>query len=118
MSRPTVGSSSSKQTRLVQQRAGNLDAAHLPDREIADPILTAIGHRHAVQDLRDQFPGPLAGDAVQRSVIHQVLPHRNVDIERAGLKDDAELALALLPVRSQRHARRYGFDQTVLRRDA
>ena len=29
---------------------------------------------------------------MQCGVIHQVLPHRDVDIERAGLKDDAELA--------------------------
>jgi hypothetical protein len=35
--------------------ASNLDTAHLSDREIADPILTAIGHHDAVQDLRDEF---------------------------------------------------------------
>ena len=29
---------------------------------------------------------------MQCGVIHQVLPHRNVDVERARLKDDAELA--------------------------
>ena len=49
-----------KQAGLMQQRPGDFDAAHLPDREIADPILAAIGHRYAIQDLRDQIPGSAA----------------------------------------------------------
>ena len=48
-----------KQAGLVQQRAGDLDPPHLPDREIADAIAAAIGHRHAVQHLRDEFVGRL-----------------------------------------------------------
>jgi len=71
---------------------GDLDPAHLPDREVPDPIGAAIGHIHAIQHLGDKSVRVFAGDSVQCGVIHQVLAHRNIDIERAGLKDDAELA--------------------------
>ena len=76
----------------MQQGAGDLDPPHLADRKIADAIPAAIGHRHAIQHLRDEAVGTVVGDAVQRRVIQQVLPDRNIDIERTGLKHDAELA--------------------------
>ena len=107
-----------QQPRLVQQRAGNLDPPHLPDRKIPDAIEAAIGHRHAIEHLGDQFIGALAGDAVQCRVIHQVLPHRNVDIERAGLKHHAELAQAPHPARSPHRGRKSGSDPTGSHRGA
>ena len=81
-----------QQARLMQQRAGDLDPPHLPDRKIADAIGAAIGHGHAIQHLCDEIVGALVGDTVQRRMIQQVLPDRDIDIERAGLKHDAELA--------------------------
>ena len=73
-----------QQGRRRQQRAVDLDPPHLADRKIADAIPAAIGHRHAIQHLCDETVGAAVGDAVQRRMIQQVLPDRDIDVERAG----------------------------------
>ena len=80
-----------KQPWAMQQRAGDLNAPYLADRQIADPVAALVAQGHARQHPVDLFVGAAAADAVQRGMVQQVLAHRQVGVERLGLEHDAEL---------------------------
>ena len=74
----------------MQQRAGDLDAARLAAGQVAHLLARAVGEP---DDLQRPLGAPArlaAADAVQRAVIEQVLPQRQIEIERAALEHDAE----------------------------
>ena len=75
-----------KQPRPVQQRAGDLQPAHLPAGKIAHLAAGAVGKSDARQDLVTPRSGIAPADTMQGGVIEQILHHREIEIERAGLK--------------------------------
>ena len=78
-----------QQPRPVQQRARDLDPAHLPAREIADLAAGAVGELDAREHSSARCARVAPADAVQRGVIEQVLHHREIEVERARLEHDA-----------------------------
>ena len=84
----------------MQQRPGDLDAPHLPARQIAHLVAGAVGERNLLQHLTGA-PARLARpDPMQRRVIDEILLDREVEVERARLEHDAD--------QPQRRARRGG----------
>ena len=82
-----------QQTRPMQQRARNFDAADLAAREIARLVIGAIGEARARQRLLWPRCFRLgAADSVQGRVIKKILHDAQFEIERARLKHDAEAA--------------------------
>ena len=78
-----------QQPRTMQQRARDLEPAHLSAREIAHLAAGAVGQPDARQYLVAAQAGIAPADAVQSSVVEQVLHHREIEIERAGLEHHA-----------------------------
>ena len=78
-----------KQPRPMQQRARDLEPAHLSAREVAHLAAGAIGKADARQHLVTPQARIAPADAVQRGVIEQVLHHREIEIERARLEHHA-----------------------------
>lgn len=87
-----------QQSRPMQQRAGDLQPAHLASGEAPRLLPCPFGQRDAVQNLGRTHARLRAAYAMQRRMIGEVLHHGQIEIERTGLKDDAEPA--------QRFARR------------
>ena len=81
-----------QEPRLVQQRARDLDAPHLAAGEVAHLVVRAVGKRDPRQHLVGAGARRARPDAVQRGVIGEVLRDREIEIERARLEHDAELA--------------------------
>ena len=79
-----------QQPRPMQQRARDLEPAHLPAREVAHLAAGAIGEPDPRQHLVAARARLAPADAVQRGVIEQVLHHREIEIERARLEHHAE----------------------------
>src|SRR6185436_7670336 len=79
-----------QQARAVQQRPRNFQAPHLAAGEVAHLAASTVGKADAPQHLAAACAGIASGDAVQGGVIQQVLRHREVEIERAGLKHHPE----------------------------
>src|SRR5215210_3331560 len=74
----------------MQQRAGDLDAACLSARKVAHLLAGAVGEADKLQGALGALAGFATANAVQRTVIEQVLPQGQVEIQRAALKHDAE----------------------------
>src|SRR5271155_2468400 len=72
----------------MHQLACNLEPAHLSAREIAHLAAGAVGKPDPRQHLIAPRPGVAPADAMQGGVIKQVLHHREIEIERAGLEHD------------------------------
>ena len=74
----------------MQQRAGDLDAPCLSARKVAHLLAGAVGEADELQSTLRALAGFATANAVQRAVIEQVLPQRQVEIQRPALKHDAE----------------------------
>jgi len=74
----------------VQQCASDLDAAHLPAREVAYLVVSAIGERDLREHISRAGTRLILADAVQRCMIGEVLRDRQIKVERARLEYDAE----------------------------
>src|SRR5690606_20293443 len=89
-----------QQRRPVQQGADDLDAADLPAGKAAHLLLDAVAEVDRMEQFVDPLPRHARSDAVQGGVVEEVLPDGEVEIEGAGLEDDAETPerLARVPV--------------------
>ena len=76
--------------RLMQQRAGDLDAARLAAGKVAHLLARPVGEADELQRPLGALARLATANAVQRAVIEQVLPQRQIEIQRPALKDDAE----------------------------
>ena len=79
-----------QQTWAMQQRARNFEPAHLSAREVAHLAAGAFGKADAREHLIAAQACFAPADAVQGGVIKQVLPNRQVEVERARLEHHAE----------------------------
>ena len=104
-----------QQARAVQQRSRNFQPSHLAAGEIAHLAAGAVGKAEARQHLAATFAGIAPGDAVQGGVIQQVLRHREVEIERAGLKHHAEQPQRFARRAARRHGRKCRYGRTGCR---
>src|SRR5262245_36592062 len=84
-----------EQARPVQQRAGDLDAPHLSAGQVTHLVAGAIGERDAGEHVIGALAAVALADAVQRGMVGQVLDHRQIEIERAGLEHHADQAQRL-----------------------
>ena len=79
----------------VHEGPGNLEAAAHAAREPVDRVVGAVGERHEPEQLV-RAPGGLGPRDVEVArVDQQVLAHRQLQVERRVLGDDAQLALEL-----------------------
>ena len=79
-----------QELRPVQQRAGDLDPAQLPARELADLVAGALGELEA-GELGGRAPLRLAArDALQPRGVEQVLHDREIEVDGALLEHHAE----------------------------
>ena len=99
--------------RPVQQRACDLDPAHLSARQPAHRLLGAVRQIDLLQCGERALPRLATADAVQRGVIEQVLHHRQIEIERARLEHHAQQAQC--PARLARHTMTQHLDRAVPR---
>ena len=74
----------------MQQRPRDLQPPHLATREVAHLASGAVGKADAGQHLVAPQTRITPADAVKGGMIKQVLRHREIEIERARLKHDAE----------------------------
>ena len=79
-----------QQTRDVQQRARQFDATAIAAAELHGLAVRLSGKAEPRQLLVDARLGERARDAVQARVKQQVALHRQLEVERRLLKDDAE----------------------------
>ena len=80
-----------QKARPVQERARDFDAPSMAAVEPAHLLGPSFGHPEARQfDLHPFLRRP-SRHAVQGAVIEQVLPHREVEVERRLLEHDADL---------------------------
>ena len=79
-----------QQTRAMDERAGDLDPAHLAAGKLAHAVMGAVGEADALKQRAPAGARLGAGDAVQRRLIAQVLIDGEIEIERAALKHDAD----------------------------
>ena len=90
-SSPTVGSSSSSRRGRCSSGARNFHPPHLAAGKLGDALMHAVGEIDAGEGGATAHQRLAAPDAMQRGVIDEVLHHRNIGVERARLKNDAEL---------------------------
>ena len=76
--------------RFVQQRARQFDAAAIAAAQLRGLVVRAFGKPEPRQLLRDALLGDRARNAVQAGVKQQIGGHREFEIERRLLKDNAE----------------------------
>src|SRR4051812_27463217 len=76
--------------RFVQKGACDLHSSAQPAREGPDLVREAIEKSELIELCASPLSCPFTGKAVQGCVIFQVVGHRQVEIERRGLKDDAD----------------------------
>src|SRR6478735_5437011 len=74
----------------MQQRADNLDASHLAAGKSAHLLLEPVAHIDGAKQLVDTLARNSRSNAVEGGVVEEILPDAEVQIERAGLKDDAK----------------------------
>jgi hypothetical protein len=70
-----------QKARAVQQRPGNFDAAHLPSGEVPYLVIDAITELDAGQQLPDTYFRLTPAHSMERSVIHQILHDREIEVE-------------------------------------
>ncbi len=78
--------------RLVQERARELDPAAVAAAQLRGLVVRALGEPEPRQLARDARLGDRARDAVQAGMEQEIAGHRQFEIERRLLKDDAEQA--------------------------
>ena len=97
----------------MQQRARDLDPAHLSARQPAHRLPGAVRQIDLLQCGKRTLPCLATADAVQCSVIQQVLHDRQVEIERARLEHHAQQTQC--PARLARHTMTEHVDRSVSR---
>src|SRR6476646_10667753 len=84
-----------QKARAVQQRPGNFDAAHLPSGEVPYLVIDAITERDAGEQLLSTYLRLTPAQSMERSMIHQVLHDREIEIEGSRLENDPKDAQRL-----------------------
>ena len=87
---PDGGFIEQQQARAVQQRTRDFKPPHLSAGEVAHLARRAFGKAEAREHFIAAQAGFAPADAVQGGVIQQVLPHRQIEVERARLEHDPE----------------------------
>ena len=65
----------------MQQRPGNFDAVHPPSGEVPYLVIDAITELDAGQQLPDTYFRLTPAHSMERSVIHQILHDREIEVE-------------------------------------
>ena len=79
-----------QEPRAGQEGARDLGAAPLPAGQVARPLRRAVAQAHALQLARRPRPRLRPRQPVQRRVVEQAFPHRQVGVERRLLEHHAE----------------------------
>jgi hypothetical protein len=75
----------------VQKRARDLEASHLPPREVPHLVACPVCEADLGKPLLRHGPGRAPADAMQGGMIEQVLAQAEIEVEGARLEHDAEL---------------------------